>query len=180
MANVDLRRYKKLVQLFWDPEPKNDEIPRAPIWCLGKEFAPTSAANVIPLHSEVTTQTDHGVEQKSYGNTKSQVNGTTKSEGVMEVWQHGSEDTGGWPPEFLDYFESRLWFTYRSNFPPIKKFSNPTTSPALSLSVRLRSQLVDHGGFTTDTGWGCMIRSGQCLLGNALSMLRFGRGKAYD
>jgi cysteine protease ATG4 len=46
----------------------------------------------------------------------------------------------------------------------------------MTLSVRLRSQLVDSQGFTADTGWGCMIRSGQSLLANALCILSLGRG----
>jgi hypothetical protein len=88
----------------------------------------------------------------------------------------GLLDEQGWPESFLLDFESRIWITYRSNFPPIPKPIKQDAYSAMTLSVRLRSQLVDQHGFTSDTGWGCMIRSGQSLLANAMSILLFGRG----
>ncbi len=53
---------------------------------------------------------------------------------------------------FLEDFSSRAWFTYRKDF---EEFKN--------------SRLV------TDTGWGCMIRSGQMILANALICQKLGR-----
>lgn len=53
---------------------------------------------------------------------------------------------------FLEDFRSRFWFTYRRNFPRIE--------PTL---------------FTTDLGWGCMLRTGQCLMAEALTRFYFGR-----
>jgi hypothetical protein len=95
---------------------------------------------------------------------------------VPKATTPGQLDEQGWPESFLHDFESRIWITYRSNFPPIPKPINQDAFSAMTLSVRLRSQLVDQHGFTSDTGWGCMIRSGQSLLANAMSILLFGRG----
>lgn len=53
---------------------------------------------------------------------------------------------------FLLDFQSRFWFTYRKGFP------------------RIGSTL-----FTTDTGWGCMLRTGQSLMAEALARHYFGR-----
>uniref|UniRef100_A0A7N6F8R3 Cysteine protease n=1 Tax=Anabas testudineus TaxID=64144 RepID=A0A7N6F8R3_ANATE len=54
--------------------------------------------------------------------------------------------------DILSDVTSRLWFTYRKNFPPI-----------------------GGTGPTSDTGWGCMLRCGQMILGEALMRRHLGR-----
>ncbi|CAG8664043.1 9210_t:CDS:2, partial [Paraglomus brasilianum] len=57
-----------------------------------------------------------------------------------------------YPQEFVSDFTSRIWCTYRHSYAPIK----PTN-------------------FTTDQGWGCMLRTTQSLLANALLVQNLGR-----
>lgn len=184
MSHLDFGRYKRIVQYFWDPEPKNDDESNSPIWCLGTKYdclfnplgraAPSLASEAS--HDKSTIRSLDGLEQ-----TPKRTKSTSQNGGQVDlpVVQHEEEGNRGWPENFLDDFESRLWFTYRSNFPAIKKSPDLKGSNSITLAVRLRSQLVDQGGFTSDTGWGCMIRSGQSLLANALVMLRLGRGMKY-
>eukprot|EP01088_Endostelium_zonatum_P003316 TRINITY_DN1452_c0_g1_i2.p1 TRINITY_DN1452_c0_g1~~TRINITY_DN1452_c0_g1_i2.p1 ORF type:complete len:401 (-),score=104.33 TRINITY_DN1452_c0_g1_i2:18-1220(-) len=54
--------------------------------------------------------------------------------------------------DFLTDFRSCFWFTYRKNF------------------IR-----IEPSGLTSDVGWGCMLRSGQMLLSQALIYHYFGR-----
>ena len=179
MSNVDFGRYKKIVKYFWDPEPKNDEAPQASVWCLGREYGPKEEQLATFSHSDIDTETlaaqkgqEPYIAPKRTANTS--VNGG-REQSPIEGRGIGNDGDGGWPKEFLDDFESCLWLTYRSNFPAIKRSADPKASASMSLSVRLRSQL-DQGGFTSDTGWGCMIRSGQSVLANTLIRLRLGRG----
>jgi cysteine protease ATG4 len=86
-----------------------------------------------------------------------------------------------WPTKFLDDFESRIWMTYRTGFSPIPRSPESKAthfaSPAAALQFAgklLRTQTNE--GFTSDVGWGCMIRSAQSVLANALSLLHLGRG----
>ncbi|KAJ1721160.1 Cysteine protease atg4 [Coemansia biformis] len=61
-----------------------------------------------------------------------------------------------YPPSVLSDFSSLVWCTYRSQYPPI--------SPS---------------AFTTDAGWGCMLRAGQTLMAQALQLHHLGRGWAF-
>lgn len=167
MSNVNFGRYKRIVQAFWDPEPKNDDNSGASIWCLGKDYTSRPILNGV---QDLPSEGSQEAPVLSNGDTPQQIPKNTWPSATNGAPEAEAEVDGGWPSDFLDDCESRIWFTYRSNFPPIKKSSDAS----MTLSVRLRS-LGDQAGFTSDTGWGCMIRSGQSLLANALVMLRLGR-----
>ncbi|CAK9779370.1 hypothetical protein CC85DRAFT_288674 [Cutaneotrichosporon oleaginosum] len=102
-----------------------------------------------------------------------------------------------WPDGFYDDFRSRVWCTYRSNYPPIQPFHENTLLPtpqayygAFSTSEHAPSGLpsqstptTGRGGwlrgetlYTSDSGWGCMLRTGQSILANALIDVHLGRG----
>ena len=175
MSSVDFSRYKRIVQAFWDPEPKNDSASGSCIWCLGKKYAarhtPHLSRDPEPEAAGEEQALDSRDSHQFEKETKlAATNGTSPAE--CEARSRDSEADRGWPSDFLDDCEARLWFTYRSNFTAISR----SLDAPMTLSLRLRS-LGDHGGFTSDTGWGCMIRSGQSLLANALVLLRLGRGK---
>ncbi|CBF82642.1 cysteine protease ATG4 [Aspergillus nidulans FGSC A4] len=148
MNATDIERCRKrIIQYIWDPEPKNDEEPGSPIWCLGTRYPP----QCVEETADESRNPDHGQQQNT------------------------NTSAPGWPEAFLLDFESKIWMTYRSNFPPIPKDAGQEGSLSLTLGVRLRSQLIDAQGFTSDTGWGCMIRSGQSLLANSMAILLLGR-----
>lgn len=179
MASVDFGKYKRIVQYFWDPEPTNDNASKSPIWCLGQEYKipklpPAAVSSDAPSQingGQVSIESAHPTRPSTPPDSTA---GSVDSALVYD--ESGTDEEGGWPTAFLDDFEAKIWLTYRSGFLAIPKSQDPKALSSMSLSVRLRSQLVDQTGFTSDTGWGCMIRSGQSLLANSLLLLRMGRG----
>lgn len=189
MNNVEnISRYsRRIVQYFWDPEPKNDDDSTAVIWCLGRKYetytAETTADTGTKRDDESRDSRTTSLPAPKEQNASHSSSEDPAIDSSFETVDHGDATSNAareWPPAFLDDFESRVWMTYRTGFPTIPRSDDASANSKLSLSVRLKNQLGSASGFTSDTGWGCMIRSGQCVLANALAIHRLGRGMQRD
>jgi cysteine protease ATG4 len=167
----DLERVSRnLVRTFYDPLPCNDSP--APIWLLGHRYDSGTTKPQLPSSrdtpsAESTPQNERG-EDDSWIRTSADVADRKEAPNGQDPAQYGD-----WPSPFLDDFESRIWMTYRSAFSPIQKSRDPKATGAMSFRVRMQN--LASPGFTSDAGFGCMIRSGQCILANTLQILRLGR-----
>lgn len=185
MANVDLGRYRRIVQMFWDPEPTNDVAHDQPVWCLGHSYKLSDSKNTkndnrSPQTPPPAPKPDAEAQDTSRPPVPPVNAPETPPESISSSFSSSlayDEPTkdNGWPPQFMADFESRIWMTYRSEFEAIPRSTNPQATSSLSLSMRLKSQLGDQSPFSSDSGWGCMIRSGQSLLANTIGMIRLGR-----
>jgi len=175
---ADLSRYgRRIVRMIWDPEPTNDATLNQPVWCLGCSYvrettnshsSQRTTATTPPPDSSAATQSE---PSRPPDTPPDSVSSSFSSSLAYE--EHGED--GGWPVPFVDDFEARIWMTYRSGFEAIARSTDPKSLAAMSFTMRLKS-LGDQAGFTSDSGWGCMIRSGQSLLANALASCQLGRG----
>ncbi|OCK99348.1 uncharacterized protein K441DRAFT_692911 [Cenococcum geophilum 1.58] len=179
MNNVE-RMGRAIVQRFYDPPPENGDD--SPIWCLGNRYESKPAINGYSPYQAQNTPDTSSTTQISHVTTAEEDNWIQASCEVPAEQQGYPKYVGdpliakiygGWPRPFLDDFESRIWMTYRKDFPPMPKSQDPKAASAMSFRVRL--QTLNQTGFTSDTGFGCMIRSGQCILANALASLKLGR-----
>lgn len=100
-------------------------------------------------------------------------------ENLLETNGENNNANRSWPEMFLKDVQSRAWLTYRCGFEPIAKDPN---SPSNVFSALIRGNFQDIGseGFSTDAGWGCMIRTSQTLLANTLLTIHLGRDWCFD
>ncbi|RFU78976.1 cysteine protease atg4 [Trichoderma arundinaceum] len=184
------------MQMFWDPEPSNDVNSDQPVWCLGRSYRLDDPKCSSPRTvNKRTRSADHDAPETSGSDavgtspltqnplpvSKSSTNApetppaSTSSSLASAAADGELPPEKGWPPGFLEDMTSRFWMTYRSGFDPIPKSVDPRATSALSFTVRIKSTLSDPTGFSSDSGWGCMIRSGQSLLATTIGILRLGR-----
>jgi len=193
---------RRIFQKIWDPEPSNDRTINEPVWCLGRSYTlDTKEYGSPPPLTSSTPPADNlldvVVEAAAASSASETATLPPSAEGAHAQTQQKTLDTppdsvassfdsslayedpgqdGGWPPAFLDDFESRIWMTYRTGFEVIPRSADPKANSSLSFAMRLKTSFGDQTGFASDTGWGCMIRSGQSLLANAILITREGRG----
>ncbi|PYH63932.1 cysteine protease ATG4 [Aspergillus vadensis CBS 113365] len=120
MNTVDIGRCsKRIVQYLWDPEPRNDEDPTSSIWCLGIEYHPEKDVSPRRETPDQNSARDNATETTNY----------------RKPSEHA------WPESFLLDFESRIWMTYRSNFPPIPRVEGDDKSASMTLGSLLANAL---------------------------------------
>lgn len=104
--------------------------------------------------------------------------GHVSSSGFLNGLLNRSESLN---PDFLSDVHSRLRFTYRTKFVPIPRAADGPSPLSFHFLVRenplatIENAIYNPDCFNTDIGWGCMIRTGQSLLGNALQIAKLGR-----
>jgi cysteine protease ATG4 len=163
----------RIINYIRDPMPTNAH--NDAIWCLGQRYdsfpespPPGSTQPQSSLPSALTSTRTTEAAPSDSTTTPPQ-----KEDEFETIQVQDAINDKAWPSAFLDDVESRIWLTYRSNFSQIAKSSDPDASSSLSFRTRLLQ--LGNQGFTSDTGWGCMIRSAQSLLANTLQILELGR-----
>ncbi|KAL2135670.1 hypothetical protein VTI74DRAFT_7351 [Chaetomium olivicolor] len=180
---------RRIFQKIWDPEPIN--VSNEPVWCLGRSYMLSTKTSRSPSPLTASTPPADSTLDTVVKATPSPIPApaATSQQQVLDTppdsiassldsslaYDDTSRQDSGWPPAFLDDFESRIWMTYRTGFDVIPRSTDPKATSALSFAMRLKTSFGDQTGFSSDTGWGCMIRSGQSLLANALLVSRLGR-----
>jgi cysteine protease ATG4 len=161
-----------------------------PIWILGVQhpgYEPQSDA-ILSRHSSTTSKRASSLRTSTSSNvttTPGENNDLSSSQISLSSKHPGAH----WPPEFYADFTSRVWITYRSHFHPIRDSSLSalereqaeaaaagTPTPISSSPPTKRWWPGGEKGWTSDAGWGCMLRTGQSLLATALIHLHLGRG----
>ena len=112
----------------------------------------TSTSIVDGHNSVVATFCMTTSQQQLQQNSSATLRPMARASALPSVWLLGRFYSGDQWAEFYQDYVSRVWCTYRRGF-------------------------VSLGRFNSDSGWGCMIRSGQMML--AESLIRHTIGRAW-
>ena len=165
-----------------------------PIWLLGLKhpgYEPPESAPAITLSHSFSTPVRRGSadSRRSPGSASGlrSPSDNQLSSSLASSTSPKRDHGANWPPVFYEDFTSRIWLTYRSQFAPIRDTTlaalsydpnEPSSGPPPSPPSKKWFGLAEKG-WTSDAGWGCMLRTGQSLLANTLLHLHLGRGKMF-
>lgn len=181
----------RIAQFLFDPDASTPDrdAPEHDIWVLGVRHPGAVALPVAKKTKRAArSSTSSSPRLDSSVSTSSLSSSSSSNPSSSDHSNPPSGSVNGWPVSFYSDFYSRLALTYRSGFPGIPCARTASTGMSgvfNSLSISLarggfhRSSSSSASGerrLTTDTGWGCMLRTGQSLLANALMDVHLGRG----
>ena len=163
-----------------------------PIWLLGVQH-PGYEPSTEPASPALSRRGSVESRRASSFRTSTSSTVTTTPAGPNPLLSSQKHPAAHWPPDFYADFTSRVWITYRSHFLPIRDSSLTVLEreqaeaaaaaaagcpiPVSSSPPSKRWWPSGEKGWTSDAGWGCMLRTGQSLLATALIHLHLGRGK---
>jgi len=160
-----------------------------PIWLLGVQH-PGYEPPLPSLPSVVQSNSGGRHGSVSPNSFRSSTSSTASNADLSLSQSQGSSSkhpnpAANWPPVFYIDFTSRIWLTYRSQFStPIKDtrladLTGDNWEVVANSPTTVKPRPWNWGAektWTSDTGWGCMLRTGQSLLANALVHMHLGRG----